>query len=199
MKRILLLLALGVTSLFVSGCSTVTTTTTSRPVHMVRADGLTIGDLLVMINSGRNSDDIIAEVRAKGLRATPSAADLDVLQQAGASREVIEAVNVAGQQFPTAVATGPAVVSNSTTYYSGYGWWPWVGFSYWSGYPYGYAYGPGYYYRGPVYRPPTAIIRPPVYGAPSRGWGGSGFSSPAPSGSGGGFRPSIPRPSFGRR
>ena len=164
MKRILVLALAGVAALLAGGCTTISTTSTggARPVQMVRAEGLTVGDLLVSLNSNKPQSEIIAEIKSKGLRSTLSAADIDVLTQNGASKEMVDALAVAGQQFPTTVATGPAVTTTST-YYSGYGWWPWAGFSYWSGYPYGYAYGGhyggGYYSRGPVYRGP-------VYGGP---------------------------------
>jgi hypothetical protein len=192
MKRILMVVTLGIAALAGSGCTTVSTTSAygSRPVQMVRAEGLTVGDLLVSLNSNRPQAEIIADIKAKGLRSTFSAADIDVLTQNGATKEMVDALNVAGQQFPTTVATGPAVTTS--TYYGGYGWWPWAGFSYWSGYPYGYGYGSGYYgggyygggyARGPIYRPPV-VISPPVF----RG----GYSG------GGGFR-GIPRPGFGRR
>lgn len=202
MKRALVLIALGFAALLGSGCTTVSTTSSgSRPVQMVRAEGLTIGDLLVMLNSSKPQADIITEIKAKGLRSTPSAADIDVLAQNGATKETIEAVNQAGQQFPTTVADGSAVTT-TTTYPSGYGFWPWFGFSYWSGYPYGYGYGPSYghshghsyHYRPPVVVAPGPFFRPPIFSNPghSHGYRGGGGSS-----GGGGSRGVIPR--FGRR
>ncbi len=202
MKRILLMALMGFGALFASGCTTVSTTSAggARPVQMVRAEGLTVGDLLVSLNSSKPQADIIAEIKAKGLRSTLSAADIDVLTQNGASKEMVDALVIAGQQFPTTVATSPAVTTTST-YYGGYGWWPWAGFSYWSGYPYGYGYGGyyggGYYSRGPVYRAPPVIIAPPVFrGGHSGGHFGGNFGGHS---GGGGFRGAIPRPGFGRR
>ena len=171
MKRILLMALMGFGALFASGCTTVSTTSAggARPVQMVRAEGLTVGDLLVSLNSSKPQADIIAEIKAKGLRSTLSAADIDVLTQNGASKEMVDALVIAGQQFPTTVATSPAVTTTST-YYGGYGWWPWAGFSYWSGYPYGYGYG-GYYGGGYYSSVPAVQI---LAGA------GSGASSPPP-------------------
>ena len=198
MKRIFLMALMGLGALFASGSTTVSTTSAggARPVQMVRAEGLTVGDLLVSLNSSRPQAEIIAEIKTKGLRSTLSAADIDVLTQNGASKDMVDALIVAGQQFPTTVATSPAVTTTST-YYGGYGWWPWVGFSYWSGYPYGYGYGGyyggGYYSRGPVYRAPPVIIAPPVFRG---GYSGGNFGGHS---GGGGFRGAIPRPGFGRR
>ncbi len=204
MKRILMVMMLGFAALVSSGCTTVSTTSagTARPVQMVRAEGLTVGDLLVALNSNRPQAEIIAEIKLKGLRSTLNAADIDVLTQNGATKEMVDAVQVASQQFPTTVAEGPAVTTSST-YYGGYGWWPWAGFSYWSGYPYGYGYGyggygGGYYSRGPVYRPPVVIV-PPVFRGGHSGGGHSGGGFSGGGHSGGGFRGGIPRPGFGRR
>ncbi len=203
MKRILVFSMLGVTALLASGCTTISTTSAggARPVQMVRAEGLTVGDLLVALNSNKPQAEIIAEIKSKGLRSTLSTADIDVLTQNGATKEMVDALAIAGQQFPTTVASGPAVTTTST-YYGGYGWWPWAGFSYWSGYPYGHSYGGyyggGYYSRGPVYRAPPVIIAPPVFRGGFGGHSGGGFSGGH---SGGGFRGGggIPRPGFGRR
>jgi hypothetical protein len=197
MKRLAVYL-LGIALLALGGCTTVSTSSMQRPVHMVRAEGITIGDLLVMLNSGRSQSEIVTEIKTKGLRSTPSASDLDVLSQNGATKEVIDAVVAGGQQFPTTAATDPNVTT-TTTYYGGPGWWPYVGFSYWSGYPYGYYYGPGFYrpsfygsygsyYSRPYvnsYRGPSGAVT--VLPRP----GGGVFSSP--------YRSAAPRAIFRRR
>lgn len=198
MKRVTVYL-LGLALLALAGCATVSTSSTQRPVHMVRAEGLTIGELLVMLNSGRTQADIVTDIKTKGLRSTPSAADLDVLSQNGAGKDVIDAVVAGGQQFPNSAATDPNVTT-TTTYYGGPGWWPYVGFSYWSGYPYGYYYGPSFY-RPAFYgsygyysRPYVSSFRGPsgvVTGVPGRIGGGAVFSSP--------YRSSPGRSVFRRR
>lgn len=191
MKRTAMLLVACVL-LGLGGCATMSPA--ERQAQMVRADGLTVGDLWTSLKSGRSQAEIIGEVKAKGLRATPSSGDLEMLSQNGASAELLETITASGERIPVPVA-------GSAPYYYGPGWWPYAGFSYWSGYPYGYAYGPGFYRPG-IYG--SYYSRPYVnsYRGPSGGFhsvpgrvggsvGGGGFSSP--------YRSSPPRSVFRRR
>lgn len=173
MNRLFLIVASLSVVLAATGCTTVrTTTVTHRPVQTVRAEGLTLGDLLVMLGAKRPQAEIVAEVRTKGLRSTPSQSDLDVLAANGAEPELMGIVAQAAAQQP--VATEDAGSSMAVAHHDVY-WWPSVGLGYYWGYPYGYSpyryyHGPRAhsYSRGPLLRPPSVIVRPPgVFRPPS--------------------------------
>lgn len=142
---------------------------------------LSYAEIITMLRSQRAQTEVIAEIRQRGVAASPTATDVDAITQAGGSQAVVDAVLIADWQ-PPATARAP---DYGYPYYDGYGpVWPWFGF---------WGYRSYRYPHGPVYRPgyPAPIPRP----APSPGPGVSkpSVTTPAPV-----FKPSIPKPTRGR-
>ena len=133
----------------VSGCAT-THTTTSAPAMAPPPPSLSVGDISKMVSDKRVDLDIVREIQAKGLKSQLNANDLDLLQKAGASKEVIDAA-LLGRVGPIASQQQQTTVVTTGYPYYGYGGYPLYGaFSYGFGLGYGWGY-PAY--RGSYYAP----------------------------------------------
>ena len=133
------------------GCAT-TQTTTSTPLPPP-PPSLSVGDISKLVEEKRADIEIVREIQSKGLKSQLNANDLDLLQKAGASKEVIDAALLArvgpipSQQQTTVITTGYP--------YYGYGGYPAYGaFSYGFGLGYGWGYPAyrGYYGAAPRFR-----------------------------------------------
>lgn len=114
------------------------------PTAVAVPAGLSIGELMQMLQAGRLQADIAADLRVRGLRVAPAPADLDVLAAAGAGPDLLAAVRAApaGQsaqvsQGGVAVPVPVPVIRDTVTVWRDP--WPWGPFSlgfglgYWSG------------------------------------------------------------------
>ncbi len=155
------------------------------------APGLSIGELLQMLQARRPQNDIIADVRARGLRVAPAPADYDVLSAAGASPELMQSLQAAAAYADAQIANGGVAQATIIqepypVYDATYPWVPFglgLGFGYFAGSPgyWGYPYHRGY--------------------APLRPFGGGHITVPR-GGGGQSFRGFVPRGGFisrGRR
>jgi len=160
------------------GCATyqVAAPTGVSPAAAPVPTGLSIGELMQMLQAGRPQADIAADLRVRGLRVAPAPADLDVLAAAGAAPELLAAVRAApagqtAQVSQGGVAVPVPVIRDTVTVWRDP--WPWGPFSlgfglgYWSGprYPgWGPGWGPGWApgWVGPPHpRPPGWYHAPP--------------------------------------
>jgi hypothetical protein len=110
---------------------------------------LSIGDIVAGLQAGHAQAQLADGIRERGLFAPATSADLDLLRQHGAGAEVLEAVQ---DESASLAAPPPVVVSPApVTVVPGYGWYPWVPFSF------GY-----WWYDGPARHPrPSWRPRPP--------------------------------------
>lgn len=157
------------------------------------APGMSIGELLQMLQAHRPQNDIIADVRARGLRVAPAPADYDVLSAAGASPELMQSLQAAAAYADAQIANGG--VAQGTVIHEPYPLYdttyPWLPFG--LGLGFGYFAGSGGYWGYPYYRGYV----------PLRPFGGGHIT--VPRGGGGGapaLRGFVPRGGFisrGRR
>ncbi|HPU51559.1 MAG TPA: hypothetical protein PK359_08370 [Burkholderiaceae bacterium] len=141
-----------------SGCATYYSvplrSSTGVPAQSVQqpAPGLSIGELLQMLQARRPQNDIIADVRARGLRVAPAPADLDVLSSAGAGPELLQSLQAAAAYTDPQIANGG--VAQATVIHDPYPYYdttyPWVPFG--LGLGFGYFAGSGGYWGYPAYR-----------------------------------------------
>jgi hypothetical protein len=148
------LLAVG--TLLAGGCATTQQTTTVQQAPI--APSLSLGDVAKMVGDKLPDTAIIKEINERGLKVAANAADLDVLNKAGASKEVIDAILLARN-------TPAQSAQNGSTTTTTYGYPPVVVAPYPYGYPYyggalfSFGLGRSYHYGRPSYG-----IRPgPVY------------------------------------
>lgn len=185
LRRIPIALAAGAL-IALQGCATYysvplrTQPATGQAVPL--APGLSVGELLQMLQAGRPQADIVADVRARGLRVPPAPADLDVLAAAGAGAELLQTLQSIGAPSGPVAQAGSVIGPESTTVYQDV--YPLIPFS--LGLGLGFYGGSGYwgypYYRG------YAPVRPYF-------WGGAPRISP-PVGGGHFARPAMPRGGF---
>lgn len=149
--------ALALVALAAGGC---TTTETVRYGEVTAVPGpyapipapLSIGEIAAELRAGRVQADLAADIRERGLLAPATSADIDLLQQQGAGNEVVEAVRNESDEMLRAVP--PVVVTPApVTVVPGYGWYPWVPFSFGL-----------WWYDWPAYRRPPPSWRPPPPG-----------------------------------
>jgi hypothetical protein len=128
--------------------------------------GLSIGELLQMLQARRPQLDIAADLQARGLRVAPAPADFDVLAAAGASPELLQVLGATPAQVEAYIANGgvapadtradptPMFVQPIPFYDAAY---PWVPFSF--GLGFGYYAGSAHYWGYAPYRayPPLRI------------------------------------------
>ncbi len=177
------------------GCATYYTvplrSTGTLPVQAVaqQVPGLSIGELLQMLQARRPQADIITDLRHRGLRVAPAPADYDVLTAAGASPELIQNLQAAAAYADTQIANG--TVAHATIIQGSYPLYdapyPWAPFG--LGLGFGHFAGGGGYWGSPYYRG-YSPIRPFI--------GGPRIGTPFPSGD----RGFVPRGGFmsrGRR
>ena len=153
--------------------------------------GLSIGELLQMLQARRPQPDIIADLRARGLRVAPAPADYDVLSAAGAGPELLQSLHATAAYTDAQIANGG--VAQSTIIQEPYPYpfydatYPWV--------PFGLGLGFGYFAGSAGY-----WGYPSVRGyVPYRSFGGGHVAVPH---GGGSFRGFVPRGGFisrGRR
>jgi len=141
----------------------------------VRPDGLTLPEIVAMLEAKQPQADIAKAIKQRGLAAQATPDDVQMLENKGAKSEVVDAVLIASWDD-----------SNDMRYARGYGYpyyyndpfwspWPWgVGV----GYGWGAGWGPGYYRPGPWYGG----------GYPGGHWGGRPSIAPPPP-----IRPGMPR------
>lgn len=154
--------SLAAATLLLAGCATsqevrygeITSLSAAYPVQTAgipeAEQPLSIGDLIVGLRAGQAQEELVQAVRTRGLRAVASAADIDLLLEAGAGPELIDAVHavsagIAAAAAPppeeagpygTIPATPPATVVTPPVY---------VAPPLYSPYSYSYPYYPGYY------------------------------------------------------
>ncbi|MFT4100859.1 MAG: hypothetical protein QM674_07445 [Burkholderiaceae bacterium] len=165
------LAALLVSAALLGGCA-------SLGPSGVRPGGLTLTEIVAMLDAKQPQADIAKAIKQRGLAAQASADDVQMLENKGAKNEVIDAVLIASWDD-----------SNDVRYARGYGYgYPYYyGDPFWSPWPWGIGYGIGYYGWGGAgyYRPG------PWYGGGH--WGGRPGFAPAPP-----IRQGMPRsPGFG--
>jgi hypothetical protein len=152
------------------GCTTyqVASPVGAAPAITTVPAGLSIGELMRMLQTGRPQADIAADLRVRGLRVAPAPADLDVLAAAGAGPELLAAVRgapagQAAQVSQGGVAVPVPVIRDTVTVWRDP--WPWgpfglgFGLGYWSG-PRHHGWGPGWI-GPPHHRPPGWYHAPP--------------------------------------
>jgi len=153
--------ALALVALATGAC---TTTDTVRYGEVTAVPGayapipapLSIGEIAADLRAGRVQADLAADIRERGLLAPATGADIDLLLQQGAGDEVVEAVRNESDEMLRAVP--PVVVTPApVTVVPGYGWYPWVPFSF------GF-----WWYDWPSYRRPPPSWRPPPRLQPPR-------------------------------
>jgi hypothetical protein len=167
LPALLLAAALALTT---AGCTTlqVATPGTAPPAAAAVPAGLSIGELMQMLQAGRPQADIAADLRVRGLRVAPAPADLDVLAAAGAGPDLLAAVRgapagLAAQVSQGGVAIPPAVIRDTVTVWRDP--WPWGPFT--LGFGLGYWAGPRPYWGAPVWVGPPHP-RPPGWYHPPR-------------------------------
>jgi hypothetical protein len=143
---------LAAAALLAGGCATThqTTTTTQRTPAL---PSLSLGDVAKMVGEKVPDTTIVKEINDRGLKVAANAADLDVLNKVGASKEVIDAILLAR----TTPAQNAQNSSTTTTYsyppvvvapYYGFG----FGYPYYGGPAISLGFGRSYYYGRPAYR-----------------------------------------------
>ncbi len=167
------------------------------PQSYVNEGGLGYDEVVTMIAANKPQAEIIAQIRARGMRHAPGSADMEALRAGGASQEVLDAVIAVTWQPSSRVAEAAPGVGYAPGYYSA---WPGY-YDTWPGYYHGPAVGFGYYrYYGrpwghhthphwggpprvapPPMRPPSVpgVVRPPP---------------PPPAAPFRGVRPGVPTP-----
>lgn len=120
------------------------------------APPMSIGDIVAGLQAGHAQAQLAGDVRERGLFAPATSADLDLLRQHGAGTEVLEAVQDESASLasapPVVVSPAPVVISPApATVVPGYGWYPWVPFSF------GY-----WWYDGPARYPRPSWRHPPA-------------------------------------
>lgn len=125
---------------------------------------MSIGDIVLQLESNRPEEDIVAELFDRGLAAPASAGDLTLLRRAGASPALLQAIYEA--PLASTDSTGNVVIIREPAFVP-YVIDPW---------PYHYPsyYYPGYYYPGHRYRPPPPRSYPPHRLHPNHGRPGPG-------------------------
>jgi len=96
--------------------------------------GLSVGEIVAALRSGRSSHDLAEEIAGRGLLAPATSADLDLLLQAGATEELIDAVREASVltgrgtvlPSPPPVTAATSVIVTPPPLYPGYGWYPYA-------------------------------------------------------------------------
>jgi hypothetical protein len=151
--RILGAAILAAATLLAGGCATTQQTTTVQQAPVVPS--LSLGDVAKMVGDKVPDVTIVKEINERGLKVAANAADLDVLNKAGASKEVIDAVLLArntpaqaaqnGSTTTTTYGYPPVVVA---PYPYGYGY----GYPYYGGALFSFGFGRSYYYGRPSYR-----------------------------------------------
>jgi hypothetical protein len=131
---------LAAAALLAGGCATTHQTTTTQQAPVVVIASLSLGDVAKMVGDKVPDATIVKEIHERGLKVAANAADLDVLNKAGASKEVIDAILVARN---TPIQTAQNGSTTTTTY----GYPPVVV----APYPYGYGYGYPYYGGGALF------------------------------------------------
>jgi hypothetical protein len=138
--------------LLAGGCATTHTTTVRQqaPVPV----SLSLGDVAKMVGDKVPDATIVKEINERGLKVAANAADLDVLNKVGASKEVVDAILLARNTPAQSAQNGS---TTSTTYgyppvvvapYYGYGY----GYPFFGGPALSFGFGRSYYYGRPVYR-----------------------------------------------
>jgi hypothetical protein len=144
---------LAAAALLAGGCATTQQTTTVQRAPALPA--LSLGDVAKMVGEKVPDSTIVKDINDRGLKVAANAADLDVLNKAGASKEVIDAVLLARNTPAQTAQTS----STTTTYgYPPVVVAPYYGFGF--GYPYyggpavslGFGFGRSHYYGRPAYR-----------------------------------------------
>jgi hypothetical protein len=142
---------LAVASLLAAGCATTRQTTTVQRAPALPS--LSLGDVAKMVGDKVPDATIVKEINDRGLKVAANAADLDVLNKVGASKEVIDAILLA-RNTPAQTAENS---STTTTYgyppvvvspYYGFG----FGYPYFGGPAISLGFGRSYYYGRPAYR-----------------------------------------------
>jgi hypothetical protein len=149
-SRVLGASLLAVAALVASGCATTHTTSTVQRAPALPS--LSLGDVAKMVGEKVPDATIVKDINDRGLKVAANAADLDVLNKVGASKEVIDAILLA-RTTPAQTAQN----SSTTTYgyppvvvapYYGYG----FGYPFFGGPAISLGFGRSYYYGRPVYR-----------------------------------------------
>lgn len=131
--------------------------------------GLSIGEIMQMLQAGRAQVDIAADLRVRGLRVAPAPADLDVLAAAGASPDLLATVRAAPAGQAAVVSQGgvtvpvPVVRETVTVVRDP---WPWGPFT--LGFGLGYWAGPRPHWWGPAWVGPPHPRHPGWYYPPPR-------------------------------
>ena len=166
--RLAALVLLAGLALTTGGCATYQVTAPSgvpaAGAAVVVPAGLSIGELMQMLQAGRPQADIAADLRARGLRVAPAPADLDVLAAAGASPDLLATVRSAPAGQTAVVSQGgvavpvPVVRETVTVVRDP---WPWGPFT--LGFGLGYWTGPRPHGWGPVWVGPPYPRHPGWY------------------------------------
>lgn len=77
--------------------------------------GLSIGELLQMLQARRPQRDIAADLQTRGLRVAPAPADFDVLAAAGASPELLQVLGATPAQAEAHIANGGVGAASAST------------------------------------------------------------------------------------
>jgi hypothetical protein len=140
---------------------------------------LSLGEIVADLREGAPQDELADEIRERGILAPATDADIDLLLQAGATDELVDAVQAASSEAARGATGAPSAVygASSTVYvtppptvvYDTYGWYPYAPYA-----PYSF----GLWYHdtprfGPSFRHrPHRGVRPPPAArpTPSPGW-----------------------------
>jgi hypothetical protein len=142
---------LAAAALLAGGCATTHQTTTVQRAPALPS--LSLGDVAKMVGDKVPDAAIVKEINDRGLKVAANAADLDVLNKVGASKEVIDAILLA-KNTPAQTAENS---STTTTYgyppvvvspHYGFG----FGYPYFGGPAISLGFGRSYYYGRPAYR-----------------------------------------------
>jgi hypothetical protein len=149
---------LAAAALLAGGCATTHQTTTVQRAPALPS--LSLGDVAKMVGDKVPDATIVKEINDRGLKVAANAADLDVLNKVGASKEVIDAILLA-RNTPAQTAQNS---STTTTYgYPPVVVAPYYGFGYpfYGGPAFSFGFGRSYHYGRPAY---GGFNRPgPVY------------------------------------
>lgn len=197
MRRPLALTLAALAAVSLQGCATyyvpvrANAPASGQAMQQQAVPGLSIGELLQMLQARRPQADIISDLRARGLRVAPAPADYDVLSAAGASPELMQSLQSAAAYADAQIANGGVAQTTIIQepypiYDTAY---PWVPFG--LGLGFGYFAGSAGYWGHPYVR---------GY-APYRPFGGGHITIPR-GGGGPALRGFVPRGGFisrGRR
>jgi hypothetical protein len=149
---------LAAAALLAGGCATTHQTTTVQRAPALPS--LSLGDVAKMVGDKVPDATIVKDINDRGLKVAANAADLDVLNKAGASKEVIDAILLA-RNTPAQTAQNS---STTTTYsYPPVVVSPYYGFGYpfYGGPSFSFGFGRSYHYGRPAF---GGVHRPgPVY------------------------------------